>query len=166
MEYLESLEQPKQIRKIENKQPDTEIDLTELDITVLFAEDNPVNKFLTRTILSKVIPAAKIIEADNGEEAVNAFKDNAIDFILMDIQMPIMSGFEATTEIRKIERDTHRTPIIALTARAIKGERERCLKHDMDDYIAKPIVLDDLKKCLIRFLKVKNGTEQKVISPN
>ena len=132
---------------------------------MLFAEDNPVNKFLTRTILAKVIPAAKIIEADNGQEAVNAFKENAIDFILMDVQMPVMSGFEATEEIRKLERDSaKRTPIIALTARAIKGERERCLEQDMDDYIAKPIVLEDLKKCLVKAVTTKNAEEQKVVS--
>ncbi|PHR98274.1 MAG: hybrid sensor histidine kinase/response regulator [Leeuwenhoekiella sp.] len=165
MEYLGSLEQPQKTPLSDKKEQKEEVDLTSLEITVLFAEDNPVNKFLTRTILAKVIPAAKIIEADNGQEAVNAFKENAIDFILMDVQMPVMSGFEATEEIRKLERDSaKRTPIIALTARAIKGERERCLEQDMDDYIAKPIVLEDLKKCLVKAVSTKNAEEQKVVS--
>jgi len=163
MEYLDSLEQVEKTIPAVREEQLEEVDLTTLDITVLFAEDNPVNKFLTRTILAKVIPLAKIIEANNGQEAVEAFKENTIDFILMDIQMPVMSGFEATAEIRKLEQDTHRTPIIALTARAIKGERERCLDQDMDDYIAKPIILDDLKKCLVKAVSTKKPEGQKSI---
>ena len=154
LEYLESLEQP-----VESVVPilvqEDPIDFNDLDLTILFAEDNPVNKFLTRTILNKVVPGAKIIEASHGKEAVEAFRSNKLDLILMDIQMPVMSGFEATAEIRKLEDGKTRIPIIALTARAIKGERERCIAQDMDDYLAKPIVLEDLKTCLARSLKEK-----------
>ena len=120
-------------------------------------EDNPVNKFLTRTIIRKILPQAKLIEVDDGLQAVEAFKNlTPIDFILMDIQMPILSGFEATEEIRLLENNSRRVPIIALTARAIKGERERCLQNGMDDYVSKPVVLDDLKKCVEQFLVEKD----------
>ncbi|WP_051621136.1 PAS domain-containing hybrid sensor histidine kinase/response regulator [Leeuwenhoekiella sp. MAR_2009_132] len=133
------------------------IDLTTLTPTILIAEDNPVNKFLTRTIIRKLLPLAKLIEVDDGFQAVEAFKNSTpIDFILMDIQMPIMSGFEATEEIRLLENEERRIPIIALTARAIKGERERCLQNGMDDYVSKPVVLDDLKKCVEQFLVEKD----------
>ncbi len=129
-----------------------ELDLTNISPTILIAEDNPVNKFLTRTIVKKVLPNSILIEVDNGAEAVDAYKDNSIDFILMDIQMPIMSGFEATKAIRKIESSDKRIIIIALTARAIKGERDRCLANGMDDYVSKPVVLEDLKQCILKFL--------------
>ena len=152
MEYLESIEDVAE-KSPETKEPNQrEMDLKSLKLTVLFAEDNPVNKFLTRTILNKVIPEATILEADNGEDAVEVFKNNTVDLVLMDIQMPVMSGFEATHEIRNLEQGTRRTPIIALTARAIKGERERCLEYDMDEYLGKPIVLEDLKTCISRVL--------------
>ena len=120
--------------------------------TILIAEDNPVNKFLTRTIIIKIVPNAVLVEVDNGQEAIDAYKETKIDFVLMDIQMPVMSGFEATRAIRKLELNGTRIPIIALTARAIKGERARCIKNGMDDYISKPIVLEDLKQALIRYL--------------
>ncbi len=154
LEYLGSFEKP---FEIVNPKPEVEesVDFYNMDLTILFAEDNPVNKFLTRTILNKVVPTAKIIEASDGEEAVEAFKLNNPDLILMDIQMPIMSGYEATAEIRKLENGTSRVPIIALTARAIKGERERCIAQDMDDYLAKPVVLEDLKTCLAKAIKLK-----------
>lgn len=153
-EYLESLEEPQEVRT-DKPVVEEPFDFSGADLTILFAEDNPVNKFLTRTILNKVVPEAKIIEASHGGEAVEAFKSNTIDLILMDIQMPVMSGFEATAVIRKLEEGRTRVPIIALTARAIKGERERCLAHDMDDYLAKPIVLEDLKSCLLRVISEK-----------
>ena len=152
IEYLESLEQPMEIPILVPEKEKEQVDLSALKISILFAEDNPVNKFLTRTILSKVVPLATIIEASHGGEAVEVFKNQHVDLILMDIQMPLMSGFEATAEIRKLESGKSRVPIIALTARAIKGERERCLDQDMDDYLAKPIVLDDLKTCIAHIL--------------
>ena len=127
-------------------------------LTIMVAEDNPVNKFLTRTILNKIAAQAKLIEVENGEQAVAAFKKNHIDIILMDIQMPVLSGYEATQQIRALEPKEERVPIIALTARALKGERERCLSYGMDDYISKPLILEDIKAVINAFLERKKIT--------
>lgn len=150
-EFFDNLESP----TIDTKEITTVSELFNLQDktpTILIAEDNPVNKFLTRTIINKIVPNAILVEVDNGQEAIDAYKHTKIDFVLMDIQMPVLSGFEATKAIREIELNSSRVPIIALTARAIKGERERCIEHGMDDYIAKPIVLEDLRQALKRYL--------------
>ncbi|HEA31384.1 MAG TPA: PAS domain S-box protein, partial [Leeuwenhoekiella sp.] len=138
-----------------------QIDLSELEFKILVAEDNPVNKHLTRTILKKLMPKVHLTEVDNGEEAVQAYKDQQIDLIFMDIQMPILSGFEASQQIRSLEKENQlkATPIIALTARTIKGERERCLSYGMDDYVTKPVIMQTLKKVLIKQLVVNKGQE-------
>ncbi|RXG15728.1 hypothetical protein DSM03_10239 [Leeuwenhoekiella aestuarii] len=151
-EFFETLENPS-IETEEMYTVSEPFDLQDKTPTILIAEDNPVNKFLTRTIVTKIVPNAVLLEVDNGEEAIAAYKKTKIDFILMDIQMPVLSGFEATKAIRQLEEsDTSRVPIIALTARAIKGERERCIDNGMDDYVSKPIVLEDLKQALTRYL--------------
>ncbi|MEC7784987.1 MAG: PAS domain S-box protein [Bacteroidota bacterium] len=127
-------------------------------LNILIAEDNPVNKFLARTILNKLLDKAQLIEVENGEQAVAAFKKNHIDIIFMDIQMPVLSGYEATQQIRALESKEERVPIIALTARALKGERERCLSYGMDDYISKPLILEDIKAVINAFLERKKIT--------
>ena len=150
-EFLDDLENPNSSLAI-SKEVVEEVDLTSISPTIMIAEDNPVNKFLTRTIVHKVLPKAILVEVDDGLQAVEAYKNNRdIKFILMDIQMPFMSGFEATKAIRELE-ESKKVPIIALTARAIKGERERCLSKGMDDYISKPVILEDLKQCITKFL--------------
>lgn len=121
---------------------------------VLIAEDNPVNQMLAKTIIQKIIPNAAIILAENGVEAVKAYQTQPLDIIFMDIQMPEMSGFEATEKIRSIEiRNTH-IPIVAITARALVGEREECLKLGMDDYITKPINYDALEDIIKKYLVI------------
>ena len=90
--------------------------------------------------------------AQNGKEAVEAFKNNDFDLILMDGQMPVMDGLEAAKAIRKIEKDMGKdqhTPIIALTANAMKGDRERFLALGTDDYITKPITSRPLEEIII-----------------
>ena len=87
----------------------------------------------------------------NGEEAVAA-ASSTWDAILMDCQMPIMDGFEATTAIRALEGDTRRVPIIALTAEALAGDRERCLRAGMDDYLSKPVRAEQLQAALDRWI--------------
>lgn len=91
--------------------------------------------------------------ATNGREVLAALETNAYDLVLMDVQMPEMDGFEATGTIRNKEKGSSRhQPIIALTAHAMKGDRERCLATGMDGYLAKPIFAPDLDDLLERYL--------------
>lgn len=128
------------------------LSLEQLEATILVAEDNPVNRLLARTLLLKMMPKSTIIEAHDGFEAVKCFQEEDFDFILMDIQMPLLSGYDATKKIREMEAGEARVPIIALTARSIKGEKERCLEHGMDDYVTKPVVYETLKGVLSEYL--------------
>jgi signal transduction histidine kinase/DNA-binding response OmpR family regulator len=105
---------------------------------ILLAEDNAVNQRVARAILEKA--GHRVIIASTGQKAVRMLEEQRFDLILMDIQMPDMDGFEATAAIREKEKQTGaHTPIIAMTAHAMTGDRERCLASGMDDYIAKPI---------------------------
>ena len=109
-------------------------------IHLLVAEDNEMNQFVTAEILKRFGCTCEI--AANGELAVQACRSRSFDAILMDCQMPILDGLEATRRIRKIEADEpnrSRIPIIALTADAVAGDRERCLACGMDGYVSKPI---------------------------
>ena len=109
------------------------------DKRVLLVEDNPDNQNLAKNILTKA--GYRVHVADHGKMAVEAVQKFPYDLILMDIQMPVMDGFEATKAIRTLERttDRERVPIIALTAHAIENYREKCIRNDMDDYLTKPI---------------------------
>ena len=114
-------------------------------LRILLAEDNAVNRELTTRILAK--RGHLVVVAVNGKLALEALETQAFDLILMDVQMPEMDGFEATAAIRKREASagTH-IPIIAMTAHAMKGDRERCLQAGMDGYISKPVQADELLK--------------------
>ncbi|MGJ4786567.1 PAS domain S-box protein [Leptospira koniambonensis] len=120
--------------------------------TVLIAEDNSVNMMLAKSIVKKILPKAKCIEAQSGREAIDLFRDNNPDLIFMDIQMPEMNGYEATKAIRILEKDGNRVPIIAVTAGIVAGERERCLEAGMDDYISKPAVKADFARIIFRWM--------------
>jgi CheY-like chemotaxis protein len=105
---------------------------------VLLAEDNPVNQKLAVRLLEK--QGHSVAVAHDGQEALELQSKNAFDLILMDVQMPRMDGLEAAQAIREIEKATQkRIPIIAMTAYAMKGDRERCLAAGMDAYVSKPI---------------------------
>jgi CheY-like chemotaxis protein/HPt (histidine-containing phosphotransfer) domain-containing protein len=114
-------------------------------LNVLIAEDNPVNRKLVTTLLRKRGHRVKAVE--NGREAVAAItaKRGSYDLVLMDLQMPVMDGFEAAQAIRDQEAGgATRLPLVALTAHAMQGDRERCLAAGMDGYLAKPIDVDEL----------------------
>ncbi|MBD3266881.1 response regulator [bacterium] len=105
---------------------------------VLIAEDNPFNQKLAVRLLKK--QGHRYMLANNGKEAVRAFKNASFDLILMDVHMPEMDGMEACRQIREIEKETGKhIPILAVTASAMKGDMEKCLDAGMDDYISKPI---------------------------
>jgi PAS domain S-box-containing protein len=118
---------------------------------ILVAEDNLINKLLAKTVIERILPNAIVYEADNGLEAINQYKSIKIDLILMDLQMPEMNGYEATQNIRLLEKDS-RIPIIALTAGNIVGEKEKCLAVGMDDFVAKPFVEKDLVDIFSKWL--------------
>jgi PAS domain S-box-containing protein len=105
---------------------------------VYLVEDNSINMLLAKTLTKKIIPNAEIVELVNGQLAVDACKTKLPDLILMDVQMPILNGYDATREIRKIENGQN-IPIIALTAGAVVGEKEKCIESGMNDYVSKPI---------------------------
>jgi CheY-like chemotaxis protein len=112
-------------------------------LDVLLVEDSLVNQKLAAALLRKHGHATFI--ANNGREAVEAFETRQFDVVLMDVQMPDMDGIEATRAIRNRERRTGgHVPIVAMTAHALKGDRELCLAAGMDDYIAKPIQAQQL----------------------
>ena len=120
-------------------------------LRVLVAEDNAVNQRLASRMLEK--RGHRVTVTANGLEAVEALASGHFDLILMDIQMPEMDGFEATAAIRTREkRDGSHVPIVALTANAMKGDRERCLAAGMDGYLSKPIVPRELDELLEKYL--------------
>jgi PAS domain S-box-containing protein len=126
-------------------------------LRVLVAEDNAVNQRLAARLLEK--RGHRVTVTANGREAVEALASHDFDLVLMDIQMPEMDGFEATAVIREKEmHDGTHMPIIALTANAMKGDRERCLAAGMDGYLSKPIVSRDLDELLETYLIRRAGT--------
>jgi CheY-like chemotaxis protein/HPt (histidine-containing phosphotransfer) domain-containing protein len=112
-------------------------------LRILLAEDNVINRALATGILEK--RGHSVVHAANGREAVEAAAQEDFDLIFMDVQMPEVDGLEATRRIREAELATgRRTPIAAMTAHAMAGDRERCLASGMDEYIAKPLHKDEL----------------------
>ena len=108
-----------------------------LNLRVLLAEDNVINTKLARRILEKM--GCQVTHAENGIQAVDLWAAEAVDLILMDVQMPMMDGLEATRTIRAREPAGVRVPIIALTANAMKGDDDACMAAGMDGYVPKPI---------------------------
>ena len=128
------------------------------DLRILVAEDHPFNRKLCQLMLDNF--GARAEWAVNGREAVEKFSPGNCDAILMDCNMPELDGFEATAAIRKIEAEKNaprRVRIIALTANALVGERERCLAAGMDDYIAKPFTTQQLYQALLAAVPPAGG---------
>jgi two-component system sensor histidine kinase/response regulator len=117
---------------------------------ILLVEDNAVNQLLAVRLLEKGGHAVAV--AGNGKEALATLKKQSFDLILMDVQMPEMDGFEATAAIRNLEKESGKhSPIIAMTAHSMAGDKERCLEAGMDDYISKPIRPEELIELLGRY---------------
>jgi signal transduction histidine kinase len=116
-------------------------------LRILLAEDSVVNQLLAVSLLKK--EGHEVVVTGDGREAVTAFRSQDFDLVLMDVQMPEMDGFEATRAIRAAANsEGRRVPILALTAHAMKGDRERCLEAGMDGYVAKPIRAQDLLQAI------------------
>lgn len=127
---------------------------------VLLVEDNAINQRVACKFLERL--GCEVRVADDGAQAVAAHQHMSFDFILMDMQMPVMDGLEATRRIRELESrsaDGRRTPIVALTADAMIGTLERCLESGMDDYMTKPLDISRLQAALDRFMGQKRTVE-------
>ncbi|MBF0467547.1 MAG: response regulator, partial [Desulfamplus sp.] len=136
---------------------------------ILLVEDYPTNQDVAMLILTQA--GYHVDLAENGQEAVNVYKSRVYDLILMDIQMPVKDGYEATREIRKIEAslkektdDFKNTPIIAMTAHALEGYRERCLEAGMDDYLTKPLKRKTLLNMVNKWVRLKNREDDNRLS--
>jgi PAS domain S-box-containing protein len=128
-------------------------------LRILVAEDNAVNQKLVARLLEKRGHCVKVVA--NGLEALDALELGTYDLVLMDMQMPEMDGFEATVEVRKREKQTGlHTPIVALTAHAMKGDRERCLAAGMDGYLSKPIRAQELNELLDNYVALQASRPQ------
>jgi PAS domain S-box-containing protein len=118
---------------------------------VLIVEDNRINMLLAKTLVKRLISDCIIYEAKDGFEAIEQYKKEMPDIILMDIQMPNKNGYEATMEIRQLENASE-IPIIAITAGIMADDKEKCLDAGLNDYLSKPIIESDLEKMLVKWL--------------
>ncbi|MFT7351993.1 MAG: CheY-like chemotaxis protein, partial [Flavobacterium sp.] len=118
---------------------------------ILLVEDNKINMLLAKTLVKQIVPNASIYYAENGQEAVYNCPIIRPDLILMDIQMPVMNGYEAVKIIRNQKLGAN-IPIIALTAGTVVGEKEKCLNAGMNDYLSKPIIKNSLEKIIHKWL--------------
>ncbi|MGA7155341.1 MAG: response regulator [Acidobacteriaceae bacterium] len=142
-------------KREQHARPPALIQAPERSLRVLLAEDNPVNQTLAMRILEKL--GHKVQVVNNGKEALGRSQAEEFDLILMDIQMPEMDGLEATTAIRDAETRTGKhLPIVAMTAHAMKGDKEACLSAGMDGYLSKPIRVDELKRAMSEATKTKS----------
>ncbi|MBN8566901.1 MAG: PAS domain S-box protein [Flavobacteriales bacterium] len=120
-------------------------------LRVLIVEDNNINSLLAKTLIKKILPNSKITTVSNGQEAIEQFEVEQFDIIFMDIQMPLMNGYEATKIIRTMNHGKS-IPIIALTAGTVIGEKEKCLEIGMNDYVSKPIIKGSLEEVIAKWV--------------
>lgn len=149
----------KQVDLVADQVNDKMLVLSNHPFKILIAEDNEMNMTLVKVILDELMPGAELLEAWDGEEAIELYKSANPDLIFMDIQMPKVDGYVATAKIRELETDKH-VPIVALTAGSLKGEKENCLRAGMDDYISKPIVNNAIKAVLCKWLGKEMAPDQ------
>jgi PAS domain S-box-containing protein len=143
--------------KVINENSLVGIDLT--GIRALIVEDHPINQMLAVKWLKK-LGLKNIDSALNGFESLTLLRNNQYDFILMDCQMPELDGYETTSLIRDMEKQLNiRTPIIAMTANAMLGEREKCIQSGMDDYLSKPLNFAEFQSCIAQWVGAKPSLE-------
>jgi len=130
------------------------------NIRILVVDDNTVNQKVVLRILRKTGYSAHAV--GNGREAIKALEETDYHMILMDVQMPEMDGFETTRFIRQSQSGHERIPIIAMTAHAMKGDRELCIESGMDDYISKPIQMQTLIDIIEKHLAVNTGRKSEI----
>jgi len=126
------------------------LSVDKINARILVAEDNPVNQVVIEAILGQL--GATVTIAENGALAVEALQQSAFDLVLMDCQMPVLDGYGATAAIRALPPPWSRVPIVALTANALPEDRQRCLDAGMNDYLSKPVRIQPLLSCLLRWL--------------
>ena len=132
---------------------------------ILLAEDNLINQEVAAGMLNK--KGHTVVIANNGAEAAAIYNKEVFDLVLMDVQMPLLNGYLATARIRDIESVTgHYTPVIGLTANAMKGDREKCIEAGMDDYLSKPVKLNDLLSAINRIKEKMNKNNTTTALPN
>jgi signal transduction histidine kinase/CheY-like chemotaxis protein len=148
VESIKRQPNPMYVEESKNKTQAKKIGYNWNNITILVAEDEDLNYKVLDTCLTRTM--AHIIRAKDGASAVEICKNQKVDLVLMDIQMPGMNGFEATQEIKRIN---NRTPVIAQTSFAMIGEKERCLQAGCDDFITKPLNIDSLLRKIEHYLK-------------
>ena len=148
---------------IENQSMDNDIKVLEnnsyIKPKILLVDDNEMNRKIVLSMLE-----SKNYESDialNGLEAINATIEKKYDIILMDCQMPVMDGYESTAKIRSMENPKERAFIIAMTANAMQGDREKCIKAGMDEYISKPIDFDLFFKIIEKRMKTNDKNANK-----
>jgi CheY-like chemotaxis protein len=142
-----ALSMPAQVR------PRSPVEQASFGARVLVAEDNPVNQRVVCGLLAKL--GCEAVVVPNGQRAVEVMGEGRFDLVLMDCQMPELDGIEATRIIRDQQRTTRvakRTPIVALTAGVLDNDRERCLAAGMDDFLSKPVRLEELSRALTQWL--------------
>ncbi|KVV15121.1 response regulator [Flavobacterium sp. TAB 87] len=120
-------------------------------LNVLLVDDNPVNMVLNRRMMQSLIPGVELTEMTDGFQALNACKNTQFDIILMDVQMPVMDGIEATKQIR-LNAEYANVPIIGVSAGNVLGEKEKCLQAGMNDFLPKPIRQADLSEMLLKHI--------------
>jgi CheY-like chemotaxis protein len=127
-------------------------------LRLLFAEDNPDNQTVMQMLFEKL--GYRVTIVNNGQEAIDRLARQNFDAVIMDCQMPVMDGYEATRRIRSGQEPgvNSGVKIIALTAHALPGERQKCLTAGMDDYLAKPVRLSAVREVFLRCGLVKNTT--------
>ena len=131
------------------------VDITKSHGVVLLVEDNPINLLVAQRLI--LLSNFEFVSAENGEIALELLQDRKFDLVLMDCQMPVMDGYQATQAWRSIEAHTKavRTPIIAMTANAMAEDRQKCLDAGMDDYLSKPVDRNLLKQTLLKWLNAE-----------